>query len=335
MEKITVSVVSRCTRGTLAAAATLGLLLSGCSADPGTELVADTAAGYPVTVDNCGVEVTLDRPPTRAVGYFQQSAELMLALGLQDSVVATVYPDNPPLPRYAQAYQAIPELSAKDASFEQIVALAPDFVYGGYSSAFDESAGRSRAAFDNAGITSYLNPEYCATAPIVMDDVYTEVHTVATLFGVPERADDLVTDMRASVAVATDRVGAVTPLRAFVYDSGEDTAFTAGGQGIGNQIMKLAGAQNIFGDVPETFADVSWEQVVERAPEVIVIYDYFGTPSVAEKKAFLRSRPELAAVPAIRDDRFAVLTLQDAVLGVRAPYAVESLGAQIHPDKFR
>ncbi len=335
MEKMAVSVVSLSARRALAAAATLSLLLGGCSAGPGADPVAESIAGYPVSVDNCGVAVTLDQPPTRAVGYFQQSAELMLALGLQDSVVATVYPDNPPLPRYAEAYRAIPELSAKDASFEQIVALAPDFVYGGYSSAFDESAGRSRKAFESAGITSYLNPEYCATAPIVMDDVYEEVQTVATLFGVPERADELITDMQATVSAAGDRTAGVTPLRAFVYDSGEDTAFTAGGQGIGNQIMELAGARNIFSDVPETFADVSWEQVVERAPDVIVIYDYFGTPSVEEKKAFLRSRPELADVPAIRDDRFAVLTLQDAVLGVRAPYAVESLGAQLHPDRFR
>ena len=74
--------------------------------------------------------------------------------------------------------------------------------------------------------------------------------------------------------------------------------------------------------------------MLERNPDVIVIYDYFGTPSVEEKKAFLRGRADLANVPAIRDDRFAVLTLQDAVLGVRAPYAVADLAAQLHPERF-
>ncbi|MDF2825889.1 MAG: ABC-type Fe3+-hydroxamate transport system, periplasmic component, partial [Mycobacterium sp.] len=43
---------------------------------------------------------------------------------------------------------------------------------------------------------------------------------------------------------------------------------------------------------------------------------------------------DLAGVPAVRDNRFAVLTLQDAVLGVRAPYAVGRLAAQLHPDRF-
>jgi iron complex transport system substrate-binding protein len=327
------SVLSRPLR--LLAIAALALpLLAGC-AEPGGADTTAAAPGFPVSVDNCGVEVTLQEAPTRAVGYYQQSVELMLALGLRDSVVATVYPDNPPLPQYERDYRAIPELSRKDASFEQILSLSPDFVYGGYSSAFEESAGRSRDAFSDTGIATYLNPEYCAAEPITMDDVYTEVRTIANLFGVPGRADALVADMQGSVAEATARVDGVEPVKVFVYDSGEATAFTAGRKGIGNQIIELAGGTNVFGDVDDTFADVSWEQVLQRQPDVIVIYDYFGTPSVEAKKDFLRSRPELAAVPAIRDDRFAVLTLQDAVLGVRAPFAVATLAEQLHPDRLR
>ncbi|BBZ36531.1 ABC transporter substrate-binding protein [Mycolicibacterium confluentis] len=307
------------------------LTSSGCATDTDPDGAHAAPDGFPITLDNCGEQVTVARPPSRAVGYYQHSAELLLALGLQDSMVGTAYPDNPPLPRYAEAYENIPQISAQDASFEQLLAVAPDFVYGGYKSTFDETAGRSRQAFADAGIATYLNPEYCATAPIVMDDVYREVETIARVFGVSERAGELIDDMRAGVSAAADRVADVQPLKVFVYDSGEATAFTAGGQGIGNQVIELAGGTNIFADIDETFADVSWEQVLDRNPDAIVIYDYFGTPSVEAKKQFLRSRPDLAGVTAIREDRFAVLTLQDAVLGVRAPYAVEALAAQLHP----
>ncbi|WP_260751093.1 ABC transporter substrate-binding protein [Mycobacterium sp. SMC-8] len=288
-----------------------------------------------MTIDNCGQQVIVAAPPERAVGYFQHPAELMLALGLRDSIAATVYPDNPPLPRHDEAYRSIPELSGKDASLEQILSVAPDFVYGGYASAFDDAAGRSRQAFTDAGVSTYLNPEYCATKPITMDDVYAEVHTIGRIFGVEERAGGLVGEMRSSVAATQERITGAEPLTAFVYDSGEDAAFTAGRRGIGDQIITLAGASNIFADLDDTFADVSWEQVLQRDPDVIVIYDYHGTPSVEQKKRFLTSKPELAAVTAIREDRFAVLTLQDAVLGVRAPFAVEALARQLHPDRFR
>lgn len=324
-------------RGLIASCAVVALAAStvGCTSPPQESPELLQPNGFPVTIDNCGQQVVVAAPPERAVAYFQHPAELMLALGLRDSIAATVYPDNPPLARYDEAYRSIPELSGKDASLEQVLSVAPDFVYGGYASAFDEAAGRSRQAFTDARVTSYLNPEYCATEPITMDDVYTEVHTVARIFGVEERAGELVDEMRSSVAATQERISGVEPLTAFVYDSGEDAAFTAGRQGIGSQIITLAGAANIFADVDDTFADVSWEQVLQRNPDVIVIYDYYGTPSVEQKKRFLTSKPELATVTAIRDNRFAVLTLQDAVLGVRAPYAVETLARQLHPDRFR
>ena len=325
------------TAGVLLAVTLVLTVLTGCGT-PRTEAASDTApqqAGFPVSVDNCGRQVIVKTPPKRAVGYYQQSVELLLALGLRDSIAATVYPDNPPLPQYAEAYRSIPQLSAKDASFEQVLSTDPDFVYGGYSSTFDETTGRSRKAFADAGIATYLNPEYCAKKPIMMDDVYSEIRRIGEFFGVADRAQALITDMQRSVSGAQERVSGVKRLKAFVYDSGDDTAFTAGRQGIGNQIIQLAGGTNVFGDLNDTFADVSWEQVLQRNPDVIVIYDYFGTPSVEEKKAFLRGKPELANVPAIRNDEFAVLTLQDAVLGVRAPFAVEALARQLHPDRFQ
>jgi len=312
-------------------------VFTGCGS-PTRPTVSDPApppTGFPVSVDNCGQQVTVEGPPQRAIGYYQHSTELLLALGLRESIVATVYPDNPPLPQYADDYRAIPELSAKDASFEQLLSVEPDLVYGGYASAFDESAGRSRKAFADIGVTTYLNPEYCASGPITMDDVYAEVRQIANIFGVAERATALIAGMRDGVVAATARVAGAHPVKVFVYDSGEDTAFTAGRHGMRDQIIQLAGGTNVFADVEDTFADVSWEQVVQRDPDVIVIYDYFGTPSVEEKKALLKSKPELADVPAIRDDRFAVLTLQDAVLGVRAPFAVAALARQLHPERFQ
>ncbi|WP_436501692.1 ABC transporter substrate-binding protein [Actinokineospora sp. HUAS TT18] len=148
----------------------------------------------------------------------------------------------------------------------------------------------------------------------------------------PERAEKLVADMRADIANATTWLGSVQPLKVFVYDSGDSTA---GGTGIGNEIIRLAGGTNVFADVHKDWADVSWEQVLQRAPDVIVVYDYFGTPPVAQKVQSLLDRPELATVPAIRNHRFVTLALQDTVLGIRAPYAVSRLAAQLHPDRMR
>lgn len=256
--------------------------------------------GFPVTVDNCGVTTTYDRPPERVVTIHQHATEVMLALGLGDRLVGTAYPDNEVLPQHRAALDAVPKLSDKAPSFEQVLASGPDMVYGGYSSAFEDHKGTSREAYQDAGVRTHLNAENCTDGPIGMDRVYDEIGTIGRVFGVQDRAQRLRQDMRRSLVETTERLRGVDPASVFVYDSGHDTAFTAGGRGIGSEILRQAGGRNAFADVPDVFADVSWEQVMKRSPEAIVLYDYSGSEPVEAKKQFLLSKPELREVPADR-----------------------------------
>lgn len=67
------------------------LLLTACGGS-GSGSAEDTgksaAAGYPLTLDNCGHKVTLKSPPKRAVSLNQGTTEILLALGLADRVAA-------------------------------------------------------------------------------------------------------------------------------------------------------------------------------------------------------------------------------------------------------
>ncbi|NYI03703.1 ABC transporter substrate-binding protein [Allostreptomyces psammosilenae] len=290
------------------------------------------ATGFPVTVENCGVTTTYQAPPERVVTIHQHPAELLLALGLEDVMVGTAFPDSAVLPEYREAHDAIPQLSEKEPDFETVLAAEPDFVYGGYGSAFAENEGRSRQSFADAGIDTYLNLEYCTEGPVTMEQVHQEIRNLGAIFGIPDRAEELIGRMDGRLAQVAATLGDAEPVDVFVYDSGDGSAFTAGGRGIGQEIIRLAGGRNVFGDLDEVFGDVSWEQVVERRPEVIVIYDYYGSGSVEEKKRFLLSQPALADVPAIREQRFAVLPLTATMVGVRPPSAVADLAPLLHPE---
>ncbi|MEU9336978.1 ABC transporter substrate-binding protein [Streptomyces sp. NPDC048290] len=329
-------------RRRLAAALALSavLLAAGCggSGDPAGAAgpSAAPADGFPLTVENCGVRTTYDAPPERVVTIHQHPAELMLALGLRDRMVGTAFPDSAVLPALRSDFEAIPELAEKEPSFETILDTEPDLVYGGYGSAFADNEGRSREAFADAGIDTYLNREYCAAnQSVTMRDTYDEIRTIGDVFGVPERADDLVAELRGRVDGAATAVEGADRVPVFVYDSGDKSAFTAGGKGLGSELIRLAGGENVFADLDEVFGDVSWEQVVERRPEVIAIYDYAGAGSIERKKEFLRAQPALADVPAVRDERFVVLPLTATLVGVRSAYAVEDLARALHPESFR
>ncbi|MCG7523046.1 ABC transporter substrate-binding protein [Streptomyces sp. OfavH-34-F] len=315
------------------------LLTAGCGSSDATadspRESASTAKGFPVTIDNCGVRTTYAKAPSRAVTIHQHPAELMLSLGLKDRMAGTSYPDSAVLPALRKDFASIPQLSKAAPSFEKVLDTDTDFVYGGYASAFAEKEGRSRKAFRDAGIDTYLNRENCAGKKgVTMEDTYAEIRTIGKIFGVPDRASALVSELRTRVDKASAAVKDARDVSVFVYDSGDKSAFTAGGKGLGNELINLAGGRNVFSDLDDVFGDASWEQVVDRKPEVIAIYDYTGS-TVAQKKKFLLSQPALANVPAIKNRRFVVLPLTDTLVGVRSADAVGDLARGLHPDSFK
>ncbi|MFJ7193975.1 MULTISPECIES: ABC transporter substrate-binding protein [unclassified Streptomyces] len=309
------------------------LPLTGCGSGTGGESkpeAAPAADGFPYTVTNCGTKTTFDAPPKRVVTMNQHVTEIMLALGLQDRLAGTAYLDDSILPEYRSAYAGTKVLAKEYPSKEVLLGANPDFVYGGYSSAFDKAKGQDRAGLQKDGINTRLNIENCAKGKVGIDQLATEITEVARTFGVPERGRKLIAEERHKITtVEAGLKGAARP-SVFVYDSGDSSAFTAGGKGIGNEIVRLAGGRNVFTDLDATFGDVSWEQVIKRKPEVVVIYDYGGT-TVAAKKKRLLDDPALADVPAIKNKKFAVLPLSSAVLGVRVADAVQDLAGQLHP----
>ena len=61
----------------------LGMLFAGSALAQATH--------YPLTIENCGVQVTFDKAPQRVVALGQNTAEIMLLLGLQDKMVASAF----------------------------------------------------------------------------------------------------------------------------------------------------------------------------------------------------------------------------------------------------
>ncbi|MFE5718636.1 ABC transporter substrate-binding protein [Streptomyces erythrochromogenes] len=325
-------------RAALRAFTPVALLISltACAGSPGAGqdgAAADAAAapGFPYTLTNCGVSSTYQAPPRRAVTMNQHATELMLALGLDDRIAGTAYLDDAVLPAYKPAYDKIKVLAEEYPSKEILLGADPDFVYGGYASAFDKAQGRDREGLAKSGIDSRLNVEYCTEGKVGLDQLKTEITEVAQTFGVPDRGAKLIEDEQRRIDAVTARVKDRPRPTVFAYDSGEATASTSGGNGVGNEIISLAGGTNVFADLKDTFGDVAWEKVIERKPEVVLIYDYGGT-TVEAKKQRLLNDPALAEVPAVKNRRFVVLPLSSAVLGVRVADAVESLGSQLHPN---
>ena len=98
-------------------------------------------------------------------------------------------------------------------------------------------------------------------------------------------------------------------------------------------LLAAAGARNVMDDLPRSWTQVSWESVVARDPQVIVIVDYSAV-TAAQKQQFLLSQPALARVAAIRDRRFVVIPYDAATPGPENVAAVETLARALYPAAF-
>ncbi|KAA5824597.1 ABC transporter substrate-binding protein [Saccharopolyspora hirsuta] len=281
-------------------------------------------------VENCGSVETFARPPQRVVSLNQHATEVLLALGLGDRLVGTAFPDDHvPPPEVAAEYAEVPLLSDRYPSYERILEAEPDLVVGGYASAFDEAEGRGREAFAKSGINTLLLSESCASAPSGMDTLLADITMFGEALGLQDNARKLNADIEGRVRAVEQRLQGVQPVDVFVYDSGEQAAFTLGGNGVGNDALTRAGGRNVFSDVPKVFEDVSWEQVAARAPEAIVLVDYLGAP-VQHKQSYLEGHPLASGAPAVRNHRFSTIPLVELTEGIRFPAAVERLARDLH-----
>jgi iron complex transport system substrate-binding protein len=295
-------------------------------------LSATTAFAYPVTVKSCDREVTFDAAPTRAISNDVNLTEMMLVLGLRDTMVGyTGISGWKTLDEEMRAGVAeLPELSAKYPTKEVLAGAEPDFFFAGWNYGMKVGGEVTPETLEPLGVQTYELTESCIhigpKAKSSMDDMYADILNLGRIFGVEATAEDLVAGWKAQLAEVTAGVDRSSPLRVFVYDSGEEAPFTAGAYAMPTALIEAAGGVNIMNDLEKSWGEIGWEPVVERNPEVIAIVNY-GDVTAEQKIAFMKDNPAFTNIDAVKNDRFVVLEYVEATPGPRNIKAVEKLVA--------
>ena len=313
------------------------LLLMTAIASAAVDAIAPSSdVAVAVSIENCGISTAYADTPSRAFTMNQAATEIMLALGLQDRMVGTAFLDDAILPQFADAYNAIRVRTAAYPSRDVLLGAQPDFVYAAYPSAFSDEAPGMRELLQS-GTASYLSPSRCegrtGARPDPMEIVFGEIRDIARIFRVLPRAEKLIAAYRSDLESIRRQVGAVTTApRVFWWDSGLPP-LAAGCCGTPNEILLMAGAQNVFHDLRGTLGRVGWDEVIARNPEVIVLVDASWAPA-AQKQEWLRTNPRFAGIDAVKHDRFVTVTFSDATPGIRNISTVHKLARALYPEKF-
>lgn len=273
-------------------------------------------------------EIIVESPRQRAVTLSQFMTEMLLALGLEDQMVGTALLDNPILSEFEEAYNQIPVLEVGEGhaiSKEAFIATGADFVSGWDSSISEQTTG-SADELISKNIVPFMAKSYEPNATV--ETVYEDFELLGKIFNVEDRALEVINQMKNDIQTVMDQVGNIKEedrVSVMVYDSGEHDAMVVG-TGLANNMIELAGGNNVFAkDAAQPYIHVSWESVVAKNPEVILVTDYLAGDSVENKINFLKTHPALKDVPAIKNEKIYVVGLADLSPGVRNPKLIEQM----------
>ena len=286
--------------------------------------------GAQTTIKSCDRDVTFTSPPKRAISNDVNLTEMMLVLGLTDRMVGYtgISGWNKLDAKMREGVNALPELSKKYPSKEVLVGADADFFFAGWNYGMKVGGEVTPQTLEPFGIKVYELTESCTHImkknKASIEDMYNDLLNLGRIFGVEERAKSLVDGYRLELSKERKDHKAENPLRVFVYDSGEDAPFTAGLYAMPTALIEAAGGTNIMDDFQKSWGTVTWEEVIDRNPEVIVIVNY-GNVTAEQKREFMMSNPAFANLDAVKNDRFVTLEYVEATPGPRNINAVKTL----------
>ncbi|MFA0717592.1 ABC transporter substrate-binding protein [Vibrio splendidus] len=293
-----------------------------------------TSTQYPVTVDNCGSPLTIEKRPSRVVVHDINMTEMAFALGLQKEMVGVTgitgwYKMSS---SFEERLGDIPELAPKYPSLETLIAADADFFFAGWNYGMKVGGEVTPQTLKPCGIDTLVLSESCIHTQdqkegATMDLLYGDMKKLGVIFDKQLEAEALVKSWKERVEKVAEKQkasGKPSP-KVFLFDSGEDKPFTAGKYGMPNAMIEAAGGQNITGNMEASWARTSWENVARENPDVIILLDYQSASGADSLQRFLEAHPLMKYTNAVTSGRYVKLRYEQLTPGPANIDAIEKL----------
>lgn len=276
---------------------------------------------FPVTVvDGTGKEVVIDKEPKTIVSLVPSNTEIAFALGLGKKIVGVSDYDN-----YPKEVEKIEKVGAQDMNVEKIMSMQPDlalvtpFHYENHAEILEQ--------YKKVGINVIVVNDAKS-----FEDVYKTITLVGTATGTQDKAEEIISDMKQSLAEVKEKAKAVKEKKkVWVEVSPSPDIFTTGKGTFMNEMLESINAVNVAND-QEGWVKFTEEEIVDLNPEVIITtYGYY----VENPAQGVLSRAGWTEVPAIKNEQVFDVD-NDTVTrpGPRLIDGIETLGKLIYPEIF-
>ncbi|MGM9923835.1 MAG: ABC transporter substrate-binding protein [Bacillus sp. (in: firmicutes)] len=300
---------------------TLSIILTACGSDEqaSSDVKEDAqkeVQSYTVT-DDAGNEVKFDQVPEKIVSLQPSNTEILFELGVGDKIIGATEYDN--YPKEAKKIERVSDSVVINT--EAIIAMKPDAVIA-YTIG-DENALKP---IKEAGI-----PVFVIKSATSIDDIYGDINQLAKVMGVEEKGKEIVNDIKEQINAVQEKTADIKkPAKVYYEISPSPDIFTTGSQTFQQEILEMAGVENIFAE-QTGWVKISEEEVLKRNPQVILTTVNYVEDPIGE----IKSRANWKSVEAIANNQ--VHQLDNDIMsrpGPRIGEAAELVAKAVYPELF-
>ena len=301
-----------------------------------TEASTEAENYYPVTVttyDYEGNEITTtyEKAPERVICVYQGTIETMIALGLEDHVIASYGLDNPVKTEWEEGLSKMnynEDVFAPDK--ETVTMLEPDLIFSWGSLFSEKNLGDQKEWIAN-GTNTYISSNTRRNGGNrTLENVYTDLLNIGKIFNCEDKAQAIVDEMKNEIAdVLAKTAGQESPRVSVIEFLGDDISNYGAKQLGGDMVTSLGG----------TLADpdasqIGKEDLVALDPDVIFVVYMARTENVeAEMVSKVLDDPAFADLSAVQNGRVYTIMLGDMYAAtVRCIDGIRTFAAGMYPD---
>lgn len=294
---------------------------------------------YPVTImtygtDGSEIATVYEKAPERALAVYQGSIETLLALGLEDKMIATAGLDNEVPDSMKAAFSKVEYLDEFTPSLETVTMLDPDFILS-WGSLFKDTTLGDAMGWIEKGTNIYINSNTARnSADRTLDNEIKDILNLGIIFDVQDRAEAIVAEMTETVeAVKAATAGMEVRPTVLMLES-YDTFWNYGASSLGGDMVTQLGGVLLNADA----SDLGKEDVIAANPDVIfVVYmPYAGDDPEelkAQKLAVFTEDEVFASLSAVQNGRVVPIMLSEMyAAATRTQDGINTIAAGLYPD---
>ena len=268
--------------------------------------------------DEVGREVTFPFPPKRIVSLAPNITEILFGLGLDEEIVGVSTHCN--FPEKAKTKVRVGSYTSLD--YEKITSVKPDLIIA-------TGVGNTRDMVDRLeqlGLSTYV------IYPKNFEDTLKNTIHIGQVVNREKEARAVVEGMKKRSHKVIELTKDLPRPKVFVQ-IGDAPLVTVGKGSFADDLIRIAGGENIAEDEKEVYPRFGMEEILKRSPEVIVISSM--NPEGDYQKV-LREWNRWKMIPAVKNGR--VHIMNSDLIDRPSPRIVdglEDLARILHPERFK